>query len=261
MKPFYDTIYLSPHLDDATLSCGGQIWADTAVAKTSLIITIMAGDPPAGTGSSYVASLHKRWNLAANAVAMRRQEDAAACAILGADFWHWDVPDCIYRHHPVTGEPFYVSDTDIFGSIHPQEMVLLERLVGLLGALPDHDRLLVPLTAGDHVDHQLVRRAAELSFLPDHLTYYEDYPYVRDEAVLQAALANSELGWESQVIPLTDTAVAAKIEAIAAFQSQLSTFFNGRADLTTQINQYVQKVGGERFWYRLTNNKSANSRD
>lgn len=260
MKPFYNTIYLSPHLDDAALSCGGQIWADTAVHKTSLIVTVMAGDPPPDTRSGYVDSLHKRWNLAVNATAMRRQEDVVACRILGADFGHWNVPDCIYRQHPATGKPFYISDADIFGSIHPQEMVLVDRLAQLLDTLPAHDRLIVPLSVGNHVDHQLVRLAAEQCIPSDRLVYYEDYPYVRDEAVLQAIFAASDANWESQVTPLVDTAVANKIEAIAAFQSQLSTFFNGRVDLATQINDYVQKVGGERLWYRLTNNKSINSR-
>ncbi|MCB9419283.1 MAG: PIG-L family deacetylase [Ardenticatenaceae bacterium] len=258
MKPFYDTIYLSPHLDDAALSCGGMIWSDTAVNQSNLIITVMAGDPPQATHSDYVASLHQRWNLNADAVAVRRQEDATACHILGADYWHWDVPDCIYRHHPGNGQPFYVSDADIFGRIHPQETGLVERLSRLIAALPAHDRLIVPLTAGHHVDHQLVRLAAERSSRPDRLVYYEDYPYVRDEAALTAVIPTSSDDWQAQVIPLAATAVAAKIEAVAAFQSQLSTFFNGRADLAAQISNYVQKVGGERLWYRLTNVQTAN---
>jgi LmbE family N-acetylglucosaminyl deacetylase len=248
-------------LDDVALSCGGQIFSGTAVAQTNLIVTVMAGDPPADRQSSYVDSLHDRWGLAANATAMRRQEDMAACHILGADHWHWDVPDCIYRQHPATGEPFYVSDADIFGDIHPQEMALVDRLAGLIASLPVHDHLFVPLTAGHHVDHQLVRLAAERCFSPERLVYYEDYPYVRDEAVLQAVLADSDENWKSKVVPLTATAVAAKIEAVAAFQSQLSTFFNGRADLATQIKDYVQKVGGERLWYRLTTVNLHNSRD
>ncbi len=261
MKPFYDTIYLSPHLDDAALSCGGQIWTNTAVSQSSLVVTVMAGDPPQETHSAYVDSLHQRWNLAADgaaAAAARRQEDVAACRILGSDYWHWDVPDCIYRQHPVSGDPFYVSDADIFGNIHPQEMGLVEQLARLIAALPAHERLVVPLSAGHHVDHQLVRLAAERSAQPDRLVYYEDYPYVRDEAALAAVIPAGSGDWQAQVVPLTAAAVASKIEAIAAFQSQISTFFNGRADLAAQITNYVQKVGGERLWYRLTRSKTGN---
>ena len=253
MKPFYNTIYLSPHLDDVALSCGGQIWTDTTVHQSSLIVTVMAGDPPQNTGSPYVDRLHRRWNLAENAAALRRQEDVSACRLLGSDYWHWDVPDCIYRHHPVSGEPFYVSDADIFGPVHPQEMSLVDRLVRLMAALPAHDRLVIPLTAGHHVDHQLVRLAAERGSRPERRVYYEDYPYVRDEAALAAVIPTGSGDWQAQVIPLTGTAVSAKIEAAAAFKSQISTFFNGRSDLAVQISDYVQKVGGERLWYRLTN--------
>lgn len=258
MKPFYDTIYLSPHLDDVALSCGGQVWLGTAVSQSTLVVTVMAGDPPQAAHSEYVDSLHRRWNLAADAAAARRQEDVTACRVLGSDYWHWDVPDCIYRHHPVSGRPFYVSDDDIFGLIHPQEKGLVERLARLIAALPAHDRLVVPLAAGHHVDHQLVRLAAERSARLERLVYYEDYPYVRDEAALAAVVPVGSGDWQSQVVPLTATAVANKIEAIASFQSQLSTFFNGRADLAAQITKYVQKVGGERLWYRLTKPKTGN---
>jgi hypothetical protein len=218
----------------------------------------MAGDPPLETQSDYAASLHQRWNLAANTVAARRQEDVTACRVLGSDYWHWDVPDCIYRHHLVNGRPLYVSDGDIFGDIHPQEKGLIERLARLIAALPAHDRLVVPLAVGHHVDHQLVRLAAERSAHPYRLIYYEDYPYVRDKAALAAVIPAGSGDWQAQVVPLTATAVANKIEAVAAFQSQLSTFFNGRADLVAQITDYVQKVGGERLWYRLTRPKTGN---
>jgi LmbE family N-acetylglucosaminyl deacetylase len=255
IKPFYNTIYLSPHLDDAALSCGGMIWTDTAVHQSSLVVTVMAGDPPPAAPSGYVQSLHQRWNLASDAVAARRQEDVNACRILGADYWHWDVPDCIYRYHPVTGEPFYGSDDDIFGEIHPQEMGLIEQLARLIAALPAYDRLVVPLTAGHHVDHQLVRLATERNGRSNHLIYYEDYPYVRDEAALADVVSPEDSRWQVQVVPLTATAVSAKIEAVAAYESQMSTFFNGRADLATQLSAYALKAGGERLWYRLTSAK------
>ena len=44
---------------------------------------------------------------------------------------------------------------------------------------------------------------------------------------------------------------AAKIEAILAFRSQLSTFFTARADLERQVRGYAKRVGGERVWKRV----------
>ncbi|MEZ4728018.1 MAG: PIG-L family deacetylase [Caldilineaceae bacterium] len=46
MPSVYDAIYLSPHLDDVALSCGGQIFGATRTGQRVLIVTITAGDPP-----------------------------------------------------------------------------------------------------------------------------------------------------------------------------------------------------------------------
>ena len=42
-----DHLYLSPHFDDAALSCGGQIATFTAAGQSVLVVTITGGDPPA----------------------------------------------------------------------------------------------------------------------------------------------------------------------------------------------------------------------
>lgn len=243
----YHSIYLSPHLDDAALSCGGQIFQKTALQHRTLIVTIMAGDPPPNAISDYAQGLHNRWELVRNATAGRRAEDVAACQILGADYQHWDIPDCIYRLDAVKGDPFYVSDDDIFGDIHPAEALLIEQIASQLKTLSPAEEIFVPLTAGNHVDHQLVRAAAELAF-GKKLLYYEDYPYVQNEDALEAILPANRVGWLNKVVSLDETAVSAKFDAIAAFVSQVSTFFSNRADLEYQVSNYINQVGGERVW-------------
>ncbi len=245
-----DWIYLSPHLDDVALSCGGQIARLVAAGQRVWIVTVMAGDPPAQGVSAYAQSLHQRWELVIDAVAGRRQEDVAACAILGADYRHWSVPDCIYRHHPETGDPFYVSDDDIFGAVHPVEQELVEALAREMAHLPALARVVVPLTVGHHVDHQIVRAAAEKVLAPSRLFYYEDYPYAQEAGKLEATLAAGDGHWKATVIPLDEGALQRKVEAIAAFRSQLSTFFMDRADLARQVRGYAAAVGGERLWRR-----------
>jgi LmbE family N-acetylglucosaminyl deacetylase len=81
-------VYLSPHLDDAALSCGGQIAQQTAAGLPVLIVTLMAGDPPARPLSPFAQQLHTRWQLhdAPTAVAARRAEDTAACRHLAAEY-------------------------------------------------------------------------------------------------------------------------------------------------------------------------------
>jgi LmbE family N-acetylglucosaminyl deacetylase len=244
---FYDAIYLAPHLDDAALSCGGQILDRTRAGQRVLVVTVMAGDPPTDAENDYIRSLHARWELERDAAAQRRAEDSAACAILGADFLHWSIPDCIYRLHPATGAPLYVSDDDIFGDVHPAEAPLVNAIAQLLAALPAHTHCYAPLTVGHHVDHLLVTAAARLAF-GDKLICYEDYPYAQQPGKLSAVLGEPPAGWQPSVTALSDAELNVKIEAILAFRSQLSTFFTDRADLERQVKGYAALVGGERVW-------------
>ena len=251
MHPFYDAIYLSPHLDDVTLSCGGQVFQQTRLGKRILVVTVTAGDPPQAAVSSYAQSLHDRWALATDAVAARRAEDRVANQILGAEPLHWSRPDCIYRYHPVTGAALYLSDPEIFGDVHPAEAPLITALAAQIAALPPHHQLYIPLTVGHHVDHQLTRSAAEQSVDPATLCYYEDYPYAQQPGKLAQVMPVENNAWQATVIPLDESAIQAKIAAIAAFVSQFSTFFQDRRDLEGQIRTFTTQVGGERVWRRL----------
>ena len=60
-----------------------------------------------------------------------------------------------------------------------------------------------------------------------------------------------EEGWRLQTIELSGEALAMRIEAIACYQSQLSTFFRDRQDLARQVSHYVQGVGGEQVWRQI----------
>lgn len=245
----YDWIYLSPHLDDAALSCGGQIYAATQRGERVLIVTITAGDPVAPV-SEYAASLHTRWELV-NATEARRQEDLAATRILGAEALHWGVPDCIYRVD-AAGKPFYVSDADIFGPVAVTEMALVGELAAQMRALPAARQVVAPLTVGQHVDHKLTRLAAEEAFGSEVLLYYEDYPYAQLPGKL-AQVIDAEAGtkWVAEVVALDQEALQAKYAAVAAFRSQVSTFFRDQADLEAQVGGYADSIGGERRWRRM----------
>lgn len=248
MQAFYDAIYLSPHLDDITLSCGGQVFQQTRAGQRVLIVTVTAGDPPQSAVSSYAQSLHDRWALVTDAVAARRAEDQAANAILGADTLHWSLPDCIYRYHPTTGAPLYRSDPDIFGELNPAEYPLVVSLSAQMATLPAHQQLYVPLTIGHHVDHQLTRTAAEQAYAPASLCYYEDYPYAQKPNARSGVIPVDSQGWQATTISLSEAAIQAKIAAIAAFVSQFSTFFQDQADLEQQIRAFTAQVGGECVW-------------
>lgn len=246
----YDAIYLSPHFDDAAYSCAGQIWQRTAAGERILLVTIMAADPPDGQLSPFAQELHDRWRLTAEAVAARREEDAAACRLMGADWRHGPLSDCIYRRSPETGEPLYPDAAALFAAVHPAEDGLRRELAHWLAQLPPAREWFVPLTVGGHVDHQLTRQAAEMATAVP-LYYYEDYPYAQKPGAVELALGE-EVNWEAITVPLREAAVQIRYQTAAVFASQFSTFFVDWADMERQIGGYIGAVGGERVWRRQT---------
>ncbi|MFM8321057.1 MAG: PIG-L family deacetylase [Chloroflexota bacterium] len=271
-------VYLSPHLDDVVLSCGGLVWQQTAAGDTVEIITVCAGDPPPPPYSVFADELHQRWAAAApagelapgepaaGAVAGRRAEDLAACAALAARPVHWDIPDCIYRTAPGSPTGFLYADRDaIFAAWDPAEQPLADQLARRLrAAVPPAARLVCPLGIGSHVDHQLVRRAAEQSAVAP-LYYYADYPYAAEAdqpdagsssvaGSYSAAGPSSAAGLlaaagEALVFPIDPLALQGWQQAAAAYRSQISTFWADEVDLRRSLHEYCRRSVGVRLWH------------
>lgn len=182
--------------------------------------------------------------------ARRRAEDVAACAVLGAGALHLGVPDCIYRTDLATGRPMYLSKADIFGEIHAGDGALLQNIVAELQAVaaahPTAEAV-APLTVGHHVDHQLVRQAAEQVW-GERLIYYEDYPYAAKPDQVAAVVASSPAALAPVRVALSEAALQCKTDAIAEFRSQLSTFFADRAESGRTGAGLCGGGGGERGW-------------
>jgi LmbE family N-acetylglucosaminyl deacetylase len=254
-------IYLSPHPDDAVFSCGGMIHRQVVSGGRVVVVTFCTGDPPAGPMSDFAQSLHERWcpgarTAAADIVARRRREDLAALEALGAQAVHLDVPDCIYRRNPVSGWPLYASQAAIFGSLQPSDLMLVRRTATKLSTLLHgfgRHRLYVPLGVGQHIDHQLARRAAEVA--GGVYAYFEDYPYVAQESEHWAG--PGEPGphgrtLTAELIYLAEADLQARVEAMAHYESQLSSFWTDRDNMDQAVRQYAARVGGqapaERIW-------------
>jgi len=245
-----DHIYLSPHLDDAVLSCGGHIWQQVQAGADVLVVTIFAGADVSGAPhSSFAQQLHARWGHPADAVASRQEEDRAALALLGAEGVHWPYVDCIYRQ-TADSRFLYASEEALWGQVHPLEQGLIAELAARLATIPlaPGGTVYAPLEAGHHVDHQIVRRAAEAS--GHALTYYEDFPYAQDPQALQAAL--TERHARSALVVLTKEALEAKIAAIACYRSQISTFWADVGTMAIATQTFAERTGdgrpAERYW-------------
>lgn len=245
MMTSYDAIYLAPHLDDAVLSCGGQIAARTRAGDAVLVVTLAAGDPDSEL-TPLARNLHAAWKLEDD-FAARREEDRRACALIGADWRHGDTPDGIYRRHPETGEPLYDSLERVFGPAHPEDPAA-RAWEELLNSLPQAGELFAPLAVRGHVDHRLARRAAE-SVFGDALWYYEDFPYAMKFGAVRKTVW-PPWRWRSRTIRLSSEDLSARCEASAAYGSQIDMLDGGAGRFDRKIRRYARRVGGERLWQR-----------
>lgn len=243
VRDHYDALYVSPHLDDVILSCGGQISARTRRGESVLIATLAAGEP-AEVISPLAKSLHQGWNLE-EGIAARRMEDRAACQRLGAEAWHGDALDCIYRVDARTGRPLYSSLDEVYGAVSPADPAGA-LFLGLLKLLPAADTVIAPLGVGGHLDHGLARQACETLF-GGRIWYYEDFPYA-SRLFAVGRLTWPRWNWRRTMIALDETDLSARIDASAMYSSQVDMMAGGRDPLERKIRSYVRKAGGERLW-------------
>ena len=245
-----DWVFLSPHYDDAVFSCGGLIWELAQSGRRTAVHTVCGGQIPDGPLSSLAEELHRSWGLSGDVVSTRREEDRQACRILGAEPIQGEIPDAVYRQHP-DGTPCYPTEEHLFGGLDPGEKELVDRVTrSLQSGIPGDSRIAAPLGIGSHVDHQLVRKAANR--LEREVVYYGDYPYIResDGAEIVAHLERSP-DWESEVFRLSPNALERWQEAGTAYASQIDTFWADQSVFREEIAQLARSMGGVRLWMPL----------
>jgi LmbE family N-acetylglucosaminyl deacetylase len=232
-------IYLSPHLDDAVFSAGGLIFEQARAGTPVEIWTIMCGDPHLIEVSPYAQSLHIQWGFssAEETVRRRREEDRTAAAIVGASTSHFDFLDCIYRRDR-NGDWFY---TDIFVPPHEADASYPTQIAGAISSrLQPDDRIVCPLALGSHVDHVLVRRAAELLGRP--LRYITDIPYYLYNP---GGFGSAADGMKETAHRITEPGLERWIEAALAYPSQLPAL-GERFDTPERAAESIRSYWSER---------------
>jgi hypothetical protein len=164
-----DTVILSPHFDDAVLSC----WHLLASAEEVLVVNVFAGEPTAGT-LGWWDRLAGATDSAA-AVRRRIEEDRQALARAGRTAVNLPFLDSQYRQPDQT----------------PGEIV--EALRGMLVA---DTRIYAPASLGDHHrDHTAVRAAAlALHAEGANVALYADLPHATVMGWPQWVLDGSSTG-------------------------------------------------------------------
>lgn len=238
-------IYISPHFDDAVLSCGGLIWEQTHSGIPVEIWTVMAGDPPVGAESALAQQMHADWQTktAQETVAIRRSEDQNAARRVGAAIRHLPIPDAIYRRSK-TGTLHYPDG--IFVPPNPRENDFVNEITRLVAEkLTQYDTIVCPLAIGGHVDHIITRKAVESLGRP--LWYYADVPYVLWDS---DALAPTTEGMAGKSFFVSPQGLAGWQDSIEAHASQVTSLFVDVPDMRQKIKEYSQNRNGLTLWER-----------
>ena len=272
--PTQTAIFLSPHFDDIALSCGGMAARLAKLGAHCLGLTIFAAPSREGDDlSPFAQEQHRMWESGAGKALLavneaRREEERQALRLLGLTPIWLDFQDAPYRRG-TAGEHLYTSNTDLFGKVAAEERAALApRIAQEIRRVADEAgarsrvRIFAPLGVGNHVDHQLVFRAARMLGPRFGVLFYEDYPYSAQPGALDSRMrslaASSALPHHIsafRVVPISEV-IGLKIAAIGRYKSQLDVLFGESADMPAAVRAYAQSVAGdtsgveyaERFW-------------
>lgn len=222
-------VAISPHLDDAAFSVGGLLAARTRAGDRVTIVTCFTGNVAAPTGFALACQLDKGLGPEVDYMALRRAEDRAACAVIGAEAVHLPLLEAPHRG--------YASAPELFAARRDDDAVLTPLTAALAERIPTlaPDLLLGPMAIGNHVDHWLVRDALGAIGLP--VLLWEDWPYLtraKDRSIDQPA----HVHW------LSHADRAARTAMCAAYGSQLGFQFGSLQAMT----EAVRSVEAERLF-------------
>lgn len=201
-------VFVSPHPDDAALSCGGLIASLRAREEPVALLTIFSGpgaldrltpyqrlalgfgrgekrqpaDDADGTDLDPVADREPAGDdeppTPSEVMVVRRAEDQAYARFVGASIAFVNLPDAVFRD--------YRGDEQLMGPPRPDDRAPVDELRGALELLRPAS-LYLPLSIGGHVDHRLARRAG-IALLSEPASpyvgltlFYEDSPYALND--------------------------------------------------------------------------------
>lgn len=217
------SVVVSPHFDDAVFSLGGLFQGSVPRLR---VVTLCAGEP----GPSLLSSWDARSGFASGAEAARRRrnEDRAACRLLGVEALHLPFAD-----FPYTGPKSVDAVID-----------------ALRGCLAGAARIWAPLGIGAHPDHLAARDAVLQLVLESSadLLLYADAPYASARGFFRPdGERDPDFQWAPAMKAISDAGFvlgAAHVEALSAMA------FGRKVELASC---YASQLPGLRHHYpRLT---------
>ncbi|MDT7580378.1 MAG: hypothetical protein QOK35_1642 [Pseudonocardiales bacterium] len=222
-------LFVSPHLDDAVLSCAALMRAMADRAPVTVVTLFSAAAPPPHTRAA--RTFLRQCGAAGSSTLFRERcrEDIAVLDGLGVGWAHLGHADALFRRRHGSGllhragrmlpeldhrYPTFRFDIAL-GRVSRGDDELLETITAQVADLARGAVVFAPLGVGRHVDHLLARAVGE--YLGAVL--YADFPYTaRDPgAEVAAAAGRRPWAWAEDL--------DAKRPAIAGYRTQVDALF------------------------------------
>ncbi|UXM90816.1 PIG-L deacetylase family protein [Paenarthrobacter sp. JL.01a] len=248
-------LVLSPHLDDAVLSCGALLEAQAR--EREIIVVTLFTEAQTATHTRAARSFLRQCTVAdaGELFEARKSEDLAVLEAMGVQAIHLGEADALFRRRrkpPMVGSsawdrllpelthryPTYRFDI-AKGRIATGDQALIHRLqVAVAGLISQTqaELLFCPAGVGKHVDH-LITRAVGLGHL-HNVVMYSDFPY--DVAAAPDQRKMSRMGF----MPWTwDTGLDTKPARISQYATQVDALFPGRKIPQKPETYFVPRPG------------------
>jgi LmbE family N-acetylglucosaminyl deacetylase len=248
-------LFVSPHLDDVALSCGGAVGTYVARGESVAVVTVFTEGPQHGTAlSSFARTFTLTCGLEATESArlweLRRVEDAAAMRGLGCTREWLPYRDAIYRG-------YYPGVFDLLGEISAGDGPMtedIERDILRLWRETPRAKVYLPLAIGRHVDHQICHAVGcALNGVGAEVRYYEDFPYAEDEGAVLDRLCKVGARMVPQIIDVSSQ-LEKRIAAIREYATQVPGLFGGPDDVDSAVRSFAARRApqpgsyAERIW-------------
>jgi LmbE family N-acetylglucosaminyl deacetylase len=232
-------LLLSAHADDIAYSLGGALLQGYIDPSTATLVTVFQ--------RSLYAPYVLPGAMVEEASAIRYAEDLTYAAQIGLKHQGLGLEDATLRGYPDLDCIFTVAN---YGQ-DPGAAASINTIQSFLDQQTAIERLWVPLSIGNHIDHVLLFQAVLGWQAPTALEiiFYEDIPYAGFEELANIA------PWVQQVIgpaqpEIIDISVhfAKKLQNLAVYDSQVSTADIELVKLHAQ--RIVPGLAVERVWRR-----------
>ncbi len=236
-------LFVSPHLDDVVFSCGGLAALLADAGWRTVLATVFTRSVVPARGFALACQLDKGLSEDVDYMALRREEDRCAAALLSFASVQWlDLLEAPHRG--------YNAPAELFGAVDAADGVIgeVEAALRALDAAWTPELVLAPQGLGNHVDHQLVVAGVQRAFGAGRTAYYRDTPYaIRQPGAAPLACVPRGSGRQVGI----GAALERKLRAACAYVSQVGYQFGGAQACAEALVAFARSEGGgvaaERF--------------